>query len=96
MSSNEHTNHQISYGTYFIVWLTLIGLTVLTVAIAGVNFGSIALFLAMTVAAIKSTFVISYFMHIKFDDKIFLVFLILALASLLVIFVLTIFDVFYR
>ncbi len=96
MSSHENVNHHISYGTYFIVWLTLIGLTVLTVAIAGVNFGSLALFLAMTVAAIKSTFVISYFMHIKFDDKIFLAFLILALASLLSIFVLTIIDVIYR
>jgi len=96
MSSNEHTNHHISYGTYFIVWLTLIGLTVLTVAIAGVNFGSIALLLAMVVAAIKSTFVISYFMHVKYDDKIFLVFLILAISSLLAIFVLTTFDVFLR
>lgn len=96
MSSKEHTNHHISYGTYFIVWLTLIGLTVLTVAIAGVNFGSIALFLAMTVAAIKSTFVISYFMHIKYDDKIFLVFLILALACLIAIFALTTFDIFLR
>lgn len=96
MSSKEHSNHLISYGTYFIVWLTLIGLTVLTVSIAGVNFGSIALFLAMTVAAIKSTFVIAYFMHIKYDDKIFLVFLILALTSLFAIFLLTIFDVFYR
>ena len=96
MSSNEHTNHHISYGTYVIVWLTLIGLTVLTVAIAGVNFGSIALFLAMAIAAIKSTFVISYFMHIKYDQKIFLVFIITALASLAVIFLLTTVDVFFR
>ncbi|OGU59170.1 MAG: hypothetical protein A2X64_07215 [Ignavibacteria bacterium GWF2_33_9] len=96
MSSNEHTNHQISYGTYVIVWLTLIGLTVLTVAIAGVNFGGIALILAMAIAAIKSTFVISYFMHIKYDQKIFLVFIITALGSLAAIFFLTTFDVFFR
>lgn len=96
MSENRSTEHLVSYGTYFLVWLSLISLTALTVAIAGVDFGKFAILIALFIAAIKSTLVISYFMHIKFDDLIFKVFLLVALATLASIFILTAFDVFYR
>ncbi|MCX7880406.1 MAG: cytochrome C oxidase subunit IV family protein [Ignavibacteria bacterium] len=92
----EHKHNLIPYGTYFLVWLSLISLTVLTVSVAGVDFGRIALFLALTIAAIKSTLVINYFMHIKFDQPIFKFFLAVALATLATIFILTSTDVFFR
>lgn len=96
MSDNHNEQHLIGFGTYFMIWLSLISLTVLTVSIAGVDFGSIALFIALLIAAIKSGLVINYFMHIKFDDFIFKIFLLVAFATLLAIFVLTSFDIFFR
>lgn len=96
MAGKQSEEHLISYGTYVLVWLSLISLTALTVAVAGVDFGKFALLLALFIAAIKSSLVINYFMHIKFDDMIFKVFLIVALATLASIFILTSFDVFYR
>ncbi|GAB1370846.1 hypothetical protein MASR1M45_09080 [Candidatus Kapaibacterium sp.] len=100
---NAHTDdgriahaHDPSYGINIMIWLILISLTVITVAVAGIDLGNFTLFVAMLVAAVKSTFVINYFMHIKFDDAIFKIFLILVILVLFVVFVLTGFDVFYR
>lgn len=92
----EHKTHLIPYGTYVLVWLSLISLTVLTVTMAGVDFGSLSLFIALLIAAIKSTLVINYFMHIKFDDAIFKVFLLITLITLASIFILTSTDIFFR
>lgn len=92
----QHNEHIIPYGTYVLVWLSLISLTVLTVTIAGIEIGRLALFVALAIAAIKSTLVISYFMHIKFDDLIFKFFLLVALVTLASIFILTATDIFFR
>jgi cytochrome c oxidase subunit 4 len=92
----EHKEHLIPYGTYFLVWLSLISLTVLTVTVAGIELGRIALFVALAIAFVKSTLVVSYFMHIKFDDLIFRIFLLVALVTLASIFILTATDIFFR
>ncbi len=92
----QHKEHMIPYGTYVLVWLSLISLTVLTVTIAGIEIGRLALFVALAIAAIKSTLVISYFMHIKFDDLIFKFFLLVALVTLASIFILTATVFFFR
>ena len=89
--SNEHS-HSSGYGTYIMVWLGLIALTTLTVTIAGIHLGSITLFVAMLIAAIKSSLVINIFMHIKYEDTLFKFFLIVSFLTLLVIFILTFSD----
>jgi len=88
--------HHTNYGINIVVWLILLGLTILTVAVAGIDLGTFTLPVALFVAAIKSAFVISIFMHIKFDDVLFKVFLILVVATLIVVMILTSFDVFFR
>lgn len=94
MSGNS--KHHISNGTYILVWLALLAFTSITVTIAGVSLGRYTLFIALTIAAIKSALVINIFMHIKFDEPIFKAFLGISGATLLIIFVLTFFDFLYR
>lgn len=94
MSGNN--KHHISYGTYILVWVALLAFTSITVTIAGVNLGRYTLFIALSIAAIKSALVINIFMHIKFDEPIFKAFLGISGATLLVIFLLTFFDFLYR
>ncbi len=89
-------DHSPGYGMNVLIWMSLLGLTALTVAIAGIDLGNYTLFVAMVIAAIKSILVINVFMHIKFDDLIFKVFLLVTLTILAVVFILTAFDVFYR
>jgi len=92
----ENKNHSHGYGIYVLVWLGLIALTSITVTVAGIDFGNIALAIALFIAAVKSSLVINYFMHIKYEEPIFKAFILLSGMTLLVIFVLTFFDVFNR
>ncbi len=93
---NHEEHHVTSYGTYVLVWLALIGLTSITVAVAGISLGEYTLVVAMLIAAVKSGLVISIFMHIKSDQPVFKIFLLLSGMTLLVIFILTFFDFIYR
>lgn len=93
---NHEEQHITPYSTYVIVWLALIALTSITVTVAGISLGDYTLAVAMLIAAVKSGLVISIFMHIKFDQPIFKVFLLLSGLTLLVIFILTFFDFIYR
>ena len=93
---DNHKKHTIGYGTYVLVWLALLAFTSITVTIAGVNLGRYTLFIALLIAAIKSGLVINIFMHIKFDEKIFKVFIALSGFTLFVVFLLTFFDFLYR
>jgi len=94
--NSENKTHSHGYGIYVLVWLGLIALTSITVTVAGIDFGSIALAIALLIAAIKSSLVINFFMHIKYEEPIFKVFILLSGMTLLVIFILTFFDVFNR
>jgi cytochrome c oxidase subunit 4 len=97
MQHNEsHENHHIGYNTYLLIWVSLVALTSITVTVAGIDLGEYTLAIALTIAAIKSALVINIFMHIKFEDPIFKVFLGISGFTLLVIFALTFFDYFYR
>ncbi len=92
----SHDNHHISYSTYLLVWVSLIAFTSVTVSVAGLNLGNYTLFVALSIAAVKSALVINIFMHIKFEDKIFKVFLGISGFTLLMIFTLTFIDYIYR
>jgi cytochrome c oxidase subunit 4 len=88
--------HHIGYGTYILIWVALLAFTSITVTIAGVSLGRYTLFITLLIAAIKSGLVINIFMHIKFDEPIFKVFLALSGFTLFAIFLLTFFDFIYR
>ena len=99
MDNNKHSSdeqHHIGYGTYILVWVGLLALTSITVTVAGISLGAYTLFVALLIAAIKSSLVINIFMHIKFDEPIFKVFLLVSGFTLFVIFLLTFLDFIYR
>lgn len=59
--------HIVSFSTHTMVWLGLLMLSGLTVAAAGINLGSLNLLIAMTIATMKASLVLAYFMHVKFE-----------------------------
>ena len=69
----EETNtaHPVSYGIYVLVWFGLVGLTLLTVSVAGLNLVSLTVVTAIAIALIKSLLVTNYFMHIRTDSRVF-------------------------
>jgi cytochrome c oxidase subunit IV len=87
----EHT-HIVGYGAYVLVWLGLLAFSGITVAIAGFDFGKWTVLFALTIAAIKTGLVLMVFMHLKFEDRLFRVFVFVAFLTLLIFFVLTFVD----
>ena len=79
-------NHIIPFEVYIKVLSALLVLTVITVAVAQVNFGAWNAVIAMGIATIKAALVLLYFMHLKYDDKIYPVIFLTGVFFLIVIF----------
>jgi cytochrome c oxidase subunit 4 len=71
-------------------------LTGVTVTVAGLNLGNLSVLGAILIAAVKSTLVVLFFMHIKYEDRVFKIMLGAAIIMLVVIMVLTFVDVSFR
>ncbi len=88
--------HHPSYGVNVLVWIGLIALTSITIAVAGINLGSLALTVALIIALVKSFFVMNFFMHVKFDKKLIKIFIGICIVVFIVVLVLTFFDLTFR
>ncbi|MCY7363159.1 MAG: cytochrome C oxidase subunit IV family protein [Ignavibacteria bacterium] len=109
-NSNEHADahghghddghiavaHHPSYGVNILVWIGLLSLTAITVAVAGINLGSLALTVALMIALVKSMFVINFFMHLKFENKVFKIFIGICMLTFIIVLILTFFDLTFR
>jgi cytochrome c oxidase subunit IV len=89
----EHQQHQaVSYGRYILIWLGLVALTCATVTFAGMNLGRWIIITALGIASIKSMLVLNIFMHLKFEDRIFKIFVIIAIVTFMIFISMTFFD----
>lgn len=84
--------HEHGYGVYILVWLALVTLTGLTATVAGINFGKLSIAVALIIAMIKSYLVLTEFMHLKTEQKVFRVFVFIALLFLSISFTLIFTD----
>jgi cytochrome c oxidase subunit IV len=64
---SEH--HVVPVKTYLAIFGALMVGTVLTVTVAKYNFGSLNVLIALTIASIKATLVILFFMHVYYSSK---------------------------
>ena len=93
MSDSKQSHHHIlPLSTYFGVGAALLVLTGITVLVAQFDFGPINLVVAMAIAAIKGTLVALFFMHLKYDNKLYLFVFVGAILFLALFIVLTMFD----
>jgi cytochrome c oxidase subunit 4 len=89
---NHKENHIVGYGTYIFIWVTLVALTALTVTVANFDLGNFSIVLALGIASIKGLLVMLYFMHLKFDDRVFRIFVFVAFLTLTIFLILTFSD----
>ena len=74
MDDQQHSQHHIiPLKVYLQVLGLLLVLTAITVAASQVNFGPWNTVIAMAIASVKAGFVLAFFMHLKYDNKIYLV-----------------------
>jgi cytochrome c oxidase subunit 4 len=68
MSANHAHEHTESNRLYLTVWAALLGMTVIEVLLAYIQFATAPMLLAlMALSLIKAGLIIAYFMHLKFE-----------------------------
>ena len=93
MSSQHHEEaHVVEYGNYIYIWLGLLAFTGITVTVSGINLGNWTIVIALLIACVKSWYVLNYFMHMKYEDAIFKLFITAALLTLLIFLGFTFWD----
>ena len=92
----EHDEHIVSYPKLIGVWAALLVLTVATVLITRADLGAAKVWAALGIASLKSGLVIAFFMHMKYEARLFRIILFVALVTLAIFIGFTFFDVLYR
>ena len=95
-NGHDHGHHIIPIPVYAGVLGILILGTIITVGVAQIDFGSWNTVIAMLVATIKASFVLLYFMHLKYDNAMNRVIFGAGFFFLLILFSFSIIDIITR
>lgn len=78
-------SHVSSRSSYIVSLLSLLVLTVITVAASRLDFGSMNFIIAMLIATVKATVVAMFFMHLKYEHTMIRLCLIVPVILLLIL-----------
>jgi len=78
------------------VLLALLVLTTITITVTWIDLSALTVLVALMIASVKSFIVLKYFMHLKFESKLFSVFVVMVLSIYLLVIGLTFFDYLLR
>src|SRR5262245_34050085 len=91
----EH--HVVPLAVFYKVFAALIFLTVVTVATAkGLDLGPYNGVLAFAIATGKGLLVLAFFMHLKYDEKIYKIIIGCSFLFVLLLYVICVFDIYTR
>ena len=93
-SAQQHDVHIVSYKEHASTFLGLILLTIMTVTVSvfGADIYTLSVLTALTIASAKAVVVALYFMHLKYDPKIYRAMIGVVLLLFIVFAVLTLID----
>jgi cytochrome c oxidase subunit 4 len=87
----------VTIRTYILVWAALLVLTAATVLAAALELGRFSVYAVLSIAAVKSTLVVLFFMHLREEQRlIFKPLIPIALATLAIFIGLTFTDIVAR
>lgn len=93
---SEHSHEPVPYRTFILVWVGLLTLTATTVIVSRIHLGPLNIWAALGIAALKSSLVIFFFMHLRQEMRLFKIGLAVLLTILAIFIGFTFFDVLYR
>jgi cytochrome c oxidase subunit 4 len=93
---DNHTTHIVPYKTYVVILLALLSFTALSILITSYDLGPLAVSAALLFASLKTTLVLLYFMHLKFESKFIGIMVAIVLLVFLIVIVITFLDYSYR
>lgn len=92
----EQHGHIGGTRTYVSIWIALLALTAITITVAGMHLGKFSILTALIIASVKASLVLWFFMHLKYEKRLFKYMLLVPIATLTVILGLTFLDIWYR
>jgi cytochrome c oxidase subunit 4 len=96
MSEHAHAHHIVPKSTYYLIFLVLMIGTGLTWWIATIDLGAMNNVIMLTIAVIKATLVVLFFMHVKYSNKLTWIVILGSIFWLFIMLVLTMNDYFTR
>jgi cytochrome c oxidase subunit IV len=81
---------------FIFVWIALLCLTGITIEAAHLNMGEWSMLANLLIASAKASLVLWFFMHLKYETKLFRFLFFVPIATITVIIGLTFFDIWYR
>jgi cytochrome c oxidase subunit IV len=93
---NPGETHITEYRVYGWVLLVLLVLTTITITVTWIDLAAWSVAIALLIASVKVGIVLTYFMHLKFENSLFRVLVIMVLVIFTMVIVLTFFDYLLR
>ena len=95
-TAHDEVIHEVPYQTYINVWIVLMILTGITIGAAILDLKQMAVFTAILIATIKSTLVVLYFMHVRYENRLFTYMIVAAFGTYAIFLILTFADYGFR
>jgi cytochrome c oxidase subunit 4 len=92
----ESEKHIVNTKTYIFVWVVLLCLTGLTIKAAQMKMGEWSMVANIAIASMKASLVLWFFMHLKYEKRLFKLLIFVPLITISIIIGMTFFDIWYR
>ena len=96
MGNNEEKHHIVPYKTFLLVLVALLAFTFISIGVTSYDLGPLTVVTALVLATCKTILVLSYFMHLKFDVRMFAILVAAVLVLIGVVIFITFLDYLYR
>jgi cytochrome c oxidase subunit IV len=92
----ENSSHTASTRTFIFVWIALLILTGVTIMAARLHMGAWSMLSNILIATTKASLVLWFFMHLKYEGRLFKLLIFVPIITISIIIGLTFFDIWYR
>jgi len=92
----SHQEHMLSYKKLLAVLGVLFVLTIITILASKIDLGALNIWLALLIASVKSSFVLLFFMHLKYEPKLFAIGFLVTIFTLALLIGMMFFDLGFR
>lgn len=89
-------NHIVPYKLHLLVLAALVFMTILSVAVTQIHLGPLTVVVALLLATIKAGLVLTFFMHLKFDNKFYALMVVGVIVLIGIVIFITFLDYLYR
>ena len=96
MSEHNGKPHIVPYKTFLLVLGALLVFTFISIGVTSYDLGPLTVLIALVLATAKTILVLTYFMHLKWDVKMFAILISAVLLRIAVVIFITFLDYLYR